>query len=406
MTTPSARFPFPTDSASPNVQASQVTEDNRAARRRFRLIFFITVIGSFLAAMWDGWYHTQVPFDGFFSPPHVFGYLVAASAGLLVNDTVFNHRLRRQFGPGFKVPLIPFPVPGSLFILGAGFVMLGFAGLVLDNYWHSTFGLDETNWSAPHAMIGWAFAVIVSGLISARLALGKLTWPWTLTFGWLAGLMLLGAGIAGPIAGNNTPETVAAAGQIPVIASQPDAMRAIQIQLTYNLDRTNPLFVILAPLGAALSLAFVRKLDGRWWMFLLIALLLSGGNRNTTDFLSRYVEDINANTANFEGLPIIWMAGIFLLLSRFTRSGIAWAVAGLVYALFVHWQYDGQAWAIILALLALIVAPLGAALGERLYGIVAAPTTWRKIAPFILAGVIFPVLTGLIDLYLRSNLPQ
>ena len=66
--------------------------------------------------------------------------------------------------------------------------MLGFAGLVLDNYWHTNFGLDETAWSMPHAMLGWSWFVAMLGFIACRLALRPyrpLRWVTAVALGWL-----------------------------------------------------------------------------------------------------------------------------------------------------------------------------------------------------------------------------
>ena len=131
---------------------------------RLRWMFIFTVVGGLAAAAWDGWYHTQNVFDGFFSPPHVMAYGVALVLAWFTGDLLVRRDLRRWLGVGFRVPTLPFPVPGALVVLGAGVVMLGFSGLVLDNFWHTWFGLNETGWSLPHAMIGWSLLMVVLGM--------------------------------------------------------------------------------------------------------------------------------------------------------------------------------------------------------------------------------------------------
>lgn len=44
------------------------------ARNRLRLVMTLTYITGIVGAVWDGWWHIMVPFDGFFSPPHLFVY--------------------------------------------------------------------------------------------------------------------------------------------------------------------------------------------------------------------------------------------------------------------------------------------------------------------------------------------
>jgi len=127
----------------------------RAALRLLWLTFWLAAIAAVIGGSWDGYWHLTHPFDGFFSPPHVFVYGTCTVMGLVICLMTFAPSIRRAFGPGFSVPLIRFPVPGPLFILGGATVMLGAAGLIFDNFWHTNFGLDETNWSFPHAMIGW-----------------------------------------------------------------------------------------------------------------------------------------------------------------------------------------------------------------------------------------------------------
>jgi hypothetical protein len=162
----------------------QPADPPRRIFRRIRWMFIFTIVGGFTAAAWDGWYHTQNVFDGFFSPPHVMAYAVALilawlTIGLLRQD------FRRWLGVGFRVPTLPYAVPGALVILGAGVVMLGFSGLVLDNFWHTWFGLNETPWSFPHAMIGWSLFIVVLGFVACRLALGEPGWLWKLVLAWL-----------------------------------------------------------------------------------------------------------------------------------------------------------------------------------------------------------------------------
>ena len=182
------------------------TQDAQPAFRRIRFAFITFVVGGLAAAVWDGWYHRSVAFDGFFSPPHVLGYAMALFVSWLTADTVFRAGLRRPFANAFPMPGFRYHVPGSLVLLGGGLVMLGLAGLVFDNFWHTNFGLNETAWSFPHAMIGWSLLVILIGFSSARLALGRLTWGWSVTLGILIASIGTGA-LLGPLAGKRSSLT-------------------------------------------------------------------------------------------------------------------------------------------------------------------------------------------------------
>jgi hypothetical protein len=380
--------------------------DRQRAFRRIRYLFLFMIIGTLLAMAWDGWYHTQVPFDGFFSPPHVFAYTIALIGAALVNDTVLNRRLRRWFGPGFRMPVLKFPVPGALVLLGGGFVLLGFAGLVLDNFWHSNFGLDETGWSAPHAMIGWALIAIILGFAACRLALGKLTLGWTIALSVLF-IWLITAAATGPIGTNNTIEVVRARAALPVIASQPDAMRAIEITEYYNLTRSNPWLLVFAPFGAAIGLAFARSLDSRVWLVLLIALLVSGsGERNSVEFLSRTTPGLMENEANYAGLPVIvLMLGFYLCRLIRLPPRAAWAVGGVLFALTLHAANDMPDPVWWLALIGGITAIIGAWLGDRTGHFVRTPHTPQAVFGFAAIAIGVPFLVGAVDMYWRLNFP-
>ena len=112
-------------------------------------------------------------------------------------------------------------VPGSLFLVSHGLGLLAL-GTILDVVWHTAFGLDETRWSTPHAMLGWGWSLAAFGFVAARLALRAhrpLCW-WTR--GFLAFILMaatLGP-LVGPFQNNHTREKIAAIADIPVLAEQ------------------------------------------------------------------------------------------------------------------------------------------------------------------------------------------
>jgi len=175
----------------PALPAPQPEERPRAARRLLWTSFWLIIVAVVVGQAWDGYWHITNTFDGFWSPPHVFVYAMSTFAGLFVAALCFVPRLRHSFGPGLVVPGLPFALPGALFLLAAGFVALGVASMVVDNLWHTVYGLNETLWSLPHAMIGAALCLMTLGFTSCRLALRAhrpLRWPTAL----LLGVLLLG----------------------------------------------------------------------------------------------------------------------------------------------------------------------------------------------------------------------
>ena len=373
----------------------------RRTRRRIRAMFLFTVVGAFIAAAWDGYWHVTREFDGFFSPPHVMAYSVAMISAVLVNQTLLSRRWRGQLGPGFRIPVLPFEVPGSLFILGAGLVMLGFAGLVLDNIWHTLFGLSETGWSFPHAMIGWALIITILGYTSTWLASGGMHWFWKLLIGWLV-LIMVGGVIMGPIGKFQTNDVALAYSRIPVNLSQEATRTLFDVYLTHNLNRTNPFILLLAPLGAAAGLAFTRRLSGSAVVFLVVALLASGDDQGSLQNVSGYVSGLLDNPINYAGLPVLTLAGVYLVLEKVrVHRSFAWAIGGLAFGLVLLARYGIEPAIPGFVLLSAPMAYVGASLGDEAYHIVHEPLSWQVIAPLIGAGVAFPLVTGMIDLALR-----
>ncbi|MBW4439307.1 MAG: hypothetical protein KME04_19355 [Pleurocapsa minor GSE-CHR-MK-17-07R] len=373
---------------------------------RLRWMFIFTVVGGLAAAAWDGWYHTQNVFDGFFSPPHVMAYGVALVLAWFTGDLLVRRDLRRWLGVGFRVPTLPFPVPGALVVLGAGVVMLGFSGLVLDNFWHTWFGLNETGWSLPHAMIGWSLLMVVLGFAACRLALGEPGRLWKFVLAWLIVIMATGS-VLGPIGRNNSPEMVRAESQIPVYLAQPETQHLFRIYQAHNLNRTNPLLIVLAPLGAAAGLAFVRRMSAGPWLMLGVALLVSlSSDRNTAERLVTYAPGLLSNPANYAALPMIWLAGTYALARRLRASEtLAWALGGIAFGLLLHWTFGTQPGMEVLALAGGLTAVIGARIGTRVYDIIRQPDSWRVVAPLIALAIILPLVTGAVDLALRLSTP-
>jgi hypothetical protein len=70
-----------------------------AARRSLWVIVWIAVLDVVIGGGWDAEWHRTQPFDGFFSPPHLFIYTFAALAMALTARLVSRPDLHRWFGP-------------------------------------------------------------------------------------------------------------------------------------------------------------------------------------------------------------------------------------------------------------------------------------------------------------------
>jgi hypothetical protein len=358
---------------------------------------------------WDVAWHATHIFDSFWSPPHLFVYTMATLNGLLVAAVTFAPGVRRWFGPGFRVPLIPFEVPGALFIFSAGFVTLGFAGLALDNLWHTNFGLDETGWSAPHAMIGWSLFLIILGLAACRLALRPhppQRWYTTLALGLL--IFSFSMPFLGPLYRNNTPDTVRAIASIPALAAQPSAQHTYRIYLEWNINRTNPALMILGAAWAGAALALARGLDRRPRVFLALALgwtlIATLGERGAAGRLDQFLP-VSGHPANWLPLPLLPAALVFVVALWLGWSERrAWGVAGLVFGLLVYLTWSTQPWALLLLPLAAPAMLAGAWAGARIFQVLERPSELGAKA-LVLMVVVAPLLTGTLDLYLRTHTP-
>src|ERR1700682_4518960 len=127
----------------------------RASTTAYRLLWLAVVFDVLAFGVGFGWdrrWHATHPFEDFFSPPHLFIYSMHFAATVTLAYIAFTPGLRGWFGPTFRLPLIPFPIPGAIGLAGAGFGVVALAG-VCDAIWHTTFGLDEANWLFHHSML-------------------------------------------------------------------------------------------------------------------------------------------------------------------------------------------------------------------------------------------------------------
>lgn len=377
----------------------------RRANRLLRLALLTMLASVVIGLPWDAAWHIRQPFETAFSPPHLFVYATTGIACCLYLALLAGRATRAAFGPGFAVPGVPFRVPGPLFLIGAGLGVLALAAL-LDVIWHTAFGLDETRWSTPHAMLGWGWGLATFGFASGRLALGRLLpvrW-WTRLF---FGLLLLGvtqAPVLGPFQNNQTPEKVAAIAALPVLAAQPEFQHTARIYRDWELTRGHPLLVVLGGLWAGLAIAVLRALDRRA-RFVLILVACSTAMMLLRDRGGAVRLGLDpAQGAHWLPLPLLPAALVAALCWRSRLpEALAVALGGAAFGVLTQlaWPSIGVAPAAIVGGLA---AAGGALLGRRLGDLLAHPTRRGSV---VLAAVAVgaPLVTGAVDLYLRLRTP-
>lgn len=375
--------------------------DDASAQSAYRWLLAAVVL-AFLAfglgAAWDRAWHTRNPFEDFSSPPHLFIYTTHFLATLALAKIAFTPELRRHFGRPLRVPVLG-EMPAALIFAGGGFGIIGLAGF-FDAIWHTAFGLDETAWSLPHSMLGSGILLSLLGFVSARLALST-DRPLARWAPALFAVLLLGAMLGvllGPLDNYRSLEHLRAVARIPVLAATPEFQHTVRIHEQWNLTRLNPLFIPLSAFVIGIGLSLARQLAGKTWVFLVVALLatLLSGERDAA-YLG-----LQGDPKNTSPIPYIVPALAFALFAR-VRLGDAWAwrFAGLLYgvAAAVVWPSG---------LLPLVAAApamaLGAPLGGLIADIIRSPDVrvWRLLA---VVGIGLPVVTGAIDLFLRSRTP-
>ena len=391
-----------TSSPSPSAPAPRILEPHRpsagyATRAEILLglafVFFLLGVG--VGTGWDRRWHATHPFEDFFSPPHWFIYTNVLLAAALIVYTTFNPRTRAVFGAGQRLAFFPFQVPRALMLLGAGFVIIALGGM-FDGIWHTAFGLDETNWSLPHAMLGHGILLAALGFAAARVALPRRV-QW-----WAAGILawvILNVAIdltGGPILRNPPPDALRAIARLPVLAADPAYQHTSRIYLLWHLDRTNPLFLPMIAISVGLGLRLAKRLTGsqdRW-------LLLVSGLGVALALFDRTGPSIWARL--LLAPPFLPAALGYAAAHRLgLNSLVAWSVAGwIVCAVSLVWVSN--------PLLALICGPLaliGVWIAERLIDVIDAPSRRSVIATAAIVGVLLPAFTGAIDLYLRTHTP-
>jgi hypothetical protein len=361
------------------------TSDDASITTAYRLLWLAVIFDLLAFGVgfdWDRRWHTTHPFEDFFSPPHLFIYSMHFAATITLAYIAFTPELRGWFGPTLRLPLIPFPIPGAICLAGAGFGVVALAG-VFDAIWHTTFGLDETNWSFPHSMLGWGLFVAFLGITSCRVALREwrpIGWPSQVVFGFLIAATSAER-FAGPLATNLSPEVIQYVSRIPVLAGEPAFQHTTRIYLAAGIDRSNPLFVPLISLSAGLMLGLLHSLSPRRWLMLGLAALLSW----TTTLIPFLVPAVVlAIGGNRQGSPAVWL------------------LAGTAFALATAAIWQGTPGG---ALIGVPLFIIGSLIANPIWHVVLFPTRRGVLKLTALAGLAMPALTGIVDLVLRARIP-
>jgi len=385
-------------------QPPAVRDDQRRALKVLWWLLAIVVVDVAVGGGWDAEYHRTEPFDGFFSPPHLFIYSVATVALGLVAWLVVSPSLRGAFGR--PVPVGP-PVRGRRPVVPEGLLLLagGMGGLCLaaplDAIWHTRFGLDETPWSLPHSMLGASLLTIALGMISARYALHTVPRRrWTVPL--LTLLLLFGTlTVLGPL-GNASPAAVLAASQQGALADDEAAQRLFRLYAEWNLNRTNPFFAVVGAAWAGFAMAasrpFVRRTLAWLGLLLVFGWAVDSGTVGNAEVLG-----LDKDPASTAGLPLIWAALPVALLRNRVRWGYLWG--GLVFGLiaYAQWGWRESPWlALALVPLAPIAALAGARFGAWVAGSVTSPAATARRLVLILV-IAWPLLSGTVDLLLRRT---
>lgn len=380
--------------------------DGRAVDRAYRLVWLALALFLGAAALGIGWdraWHATRPFEGFWSPPHLFVYATLGLTTLTVARLARAPHLRASLGAAVRLPVLPYPLPGALLLAAAGLATVWLGGM-LDSVWHTAFGLDETGWSLPHAMLGQGLLLAYLGLLACRLALRPRR-PLASYSAVALALLALWFGIGallGPLNRNHTAEWLRAVAALPVLAAQEPAQHTFRIYEAWDLTRTHPAFVVLAAFAVGAALAAARAITGRDRALLLVALLATllplGGDYRAARYFG-----LAADPATWLPLPYL-PATLALLTARAVGSTerLGWIAAGGAFGAGAALIWGAS------PLVALAAGPAllaGAGAGRWTWRTLEAPSARRLATLVALLGGAVPLLGGAVDLFLRAHTP-
>ncbi len=390
------------------------------AYRLLWLTFIIFFASTGIGKLWDRVWHATIRFDTFWSAPHLFIFIMTVISGLLIAAIAFTPSLQPWFGPAIRLPILRLRFAGSLIILGAGLIMLSIT-IMLDNFWHTAYGLDETQWSMPHCMLGWCWLTIILGFVSARLAFRPyrpINWL-TKTVIALLLLEFLCPAVLGPYYLMYSPNLIHALANIPIVRGEPSAQHMYRIYLHYGLTRqTSPLFIPLVALFAGTAMALLRKIDAHARLFIVAPLLwsLTLMGRDWYTLLFLHYDGIKKITDLLHVLmrePSLWLpiplfiavVAFWLLEHSSFREGRIFALSGLIFGICTFFIWHSANWMVLLAMPAAATMVLGARLGKWIYQVIEKPRMDTLLRLLLTTCAQIPAILGVIDLIMRRTTP-
>ena len=413
---------IPLDSSVPTTPTKTKAKEPASltwAYRLFWLTFFMYFAATGGGKVWDRVYHLTVRFDSFWSPPHLFILVMSMTSGLLVAGIAAMPKLRVWFGPAVRAPIFRWEMAGTLVFLGAGLIALSL-DLMTDAFWHTAFGLDETQWSFPHDALAWCWFTIIIGFIAARMAFQKyrpIGWLTKLAMAFLI-LVFLCPPILEPLYINYSPLLLTTLKNVPIVRGNPTAQHMYRIYLGASITRqTCFLFIPEVTVFAGIALAMLRKLDKRASIFLLAPLAWSCATMGRDLYTILFVHVDGARTipqaiqvalhepSLWAPIPLLLAAICYLLLQRIhLAENPTYMFTGIIFAIctFLIWHNNN------LMLLLVIPAPFlmvfGAWVGRWFYNLMEHPTSKNVVLYISLTSGAIPAFWGIIDLILRRTI--
>ncbi len=359
--------------------------------------------GIAFGSAWDLYWHSIHRVDNFFTPPHLFIYSGVAAAGALAITLAVRPELSRWFGPAYRLPLVPFPVPGSIMMLGFGVAVTLIAG-GLDDWWHTSFGQNETRWSLPHAMLAWGIYVAMLGFLSCRLAM-RAHRPMSRFSPAMYGVLLLAfsmAALLGPLFLNTTPEAMARLATMQGFSGA-ETLHLFRIIDKYEITRANPFYPALAALWAGAGIAVIRAFDPRPRTILEVTALATILYTAFGLLAASYIGAVEPWGTWLPPVVLPAAAVLLYLDAKRLDAKLVWFAAGAVLGVLTFFTYGWGPLAFALSLLAGPMMIAGWWVGERIFRVVKDPTPAGVGWLVPLFGAAMPVLVGLLDLYMRST---
>lgn len=386
-----------------------------SARDQLRIAFALFAAGATIGGLWDFAWHATNAFDSFLSPPHLTVYLSAAGAGVMLWLFVQDPATRGAFKTG-KAPAGPLRLselgqldPGLRFAgVGMGVVLL--SGL-LDLLWHSAWGVDETRWSAPHAMFGWGLLVATAGFWSARINVAGVP-PmgpaetsafcfFTFSFAYYAFLL--------PYAVYPTQAALEGVANLEAVRASAGSDHTFRIYSAVGVSHFSAAYAVLTGLWAGTTVAICRSAGSSHGSVVAATLLFTVVEVVLTIALAAMLA-IPPHWTFLWPAPLLAFGLSLAVVERVVRPSRALLVAATTMAALVAVPWvaaappsDGSGWPVFAAgvVAAVPLAWAGARAGSFLGGAIRVPRPGVVPRLALTLGIAPPLAYGALDLYLR-----